>query len=227
MSSNVMRGSLPAVRWSAVFAGAAVALAAHICLGLFGASLGYAAEARDSRALGVLAGFWSLSVAFTASLLGAIVATRIVAAAEMRMAWLHGTLVWCLGLAIGALFLTGTQAASFMGVSSVWEGGFVRDTGPGAALDSAAGDAALAALLGGMAALFGLAGAVTGAVIGRQVVAQAGAEVPVAERAAWPQQRSTLMPPPVPERRVDMGETLWSDPAFDRRRSTQIDRRRH
>jgi hypothetical protein len=226
MPNNVMRGSLPAVRWSAVFAGAAVALAVQICMGLFGASLGYAAEARDSRAAGVLAVLWSLCAAFTASLLGALVAARLVAATDSRAIWFHGALVWCFGLIAGVLLLSGTLAATFMGAGYAWEGGVLRDTGPGAPLDSAAGDAALASLLGAVGALFGLAGAVTGATIGRQMVTLAGAEIPAGPREGRAT-RSSLMPPPVSERREGAGETLWSDPAFDRRRTAGIDRRHH
>jgi hypothetical protein len=229
MTTNLMRGRLPFVRWSAVFAGVAMALAVHVCLGLLGAAIGYSAEARDSRALGVLAGLWALMSASTASLLGAVVACRIAAAADNRTAWLHGGLVWSLGLVIGAVFLSGTLAASVTSVSYAWNGGIVadapaRDAGPGEAFDSAAGSAATASLLGAAASLFGLMGALVGASIGRESVALD--VLPVREEKARTY-ASSLMPPPTGERRDESDETLWSDPAFDRRRSVHADRRRH
>lgn len=243
MSTNVMQGSLPQVRWSAVFAGATVAIAAHVCLGMFGAALGYGAEAHDSRAMGVLAGLWAVMTAFTASLMGAVVATRLAAGREDRSAWLHGTLVWCVALIVGAVLLTGVLTGSAMGVAYVWNGLTAaanggRDAGPGAAIDAAAGSAATASLLGGIAALFGLGGALAGAAIGRQaVVSNSRSETvrPENRAAAETDKRrenvayaSTLMPPPSGERRDSTQDpSVWTDPAFDRRHGVQEDRRRH
>jgi hypothetical protein len=239
MPTNVMRGSLPGVRWSAVFAGVAVALAAHVCLGLFGASIGYAAEARDSRALGAVGALFSFMVAFTATFMGAIVAARISAAADNRTALLHGSLVFCIALIAGAIFLTGTVAATTMGAGFAWNGGMVdsgRDTGTGAPIDSAAGNAAAASLLGGIASLAGLAGAFAGAMVGRTAVAGLSASEATRRsqgRAVRDGQYERAYaaarqePPPEVERRDESFETLWSDPAFDRRQTTPDDRRRH
>jgi hypothetical protein len=226
MTTNVMRGSLPSVRWSAVLAGVAMALAAQIVLGLVGAALGYAAEARDSRSLGIVAGSWSVMAAFTAALVGAIVTCRIVAASDHRTAWLHGSLVWCLGIVAGAVFLSGPLAGSLMGVSYVWNGGIVstddgRNLGAGSPIDSAARDAAVASLLGAAGALAGLVGSLVGAAIARLSVAHAA--LPVREGGAY---SSSLMPPPNPRRREEPTATEWSDPVFDRR-GTVLDRRQH
>jgi hypothetical protein len=235
MAVNVMSGRLPHVRWSAVFAGAAVALAAHVCLGLFGAALGYGAEAHDSRALGWLAILWSISTAFAASMTGVIVATRMAAESDGD-ALLHGSLVWCVGLIAGAIFLSGTLTGGTVGAGYAWNGGIIssaRDAGPGTAIESAAGSAANASLMAGIASLFGLAGALVGALVGRQwavVDAHLAAPRPQPDHGmalddrTRPAAASTLMPPPVPERRTH-DETIWSDPAFDRRRSALEDRR--
>jgi len=238
MPANVMRGSLPHVRWSAVFAGVAVALAAHVCLGLFGAALGYGAEARDSRALGIMASLWAVMVAFTSSLLGAIVATRLVAAADGRATWLHGTLVWSIGLIAGALFLSSAMAGTTMGVAVAWNGSVApslagADTGPGAPIDNAAGSAATGSLLGGIAALFGLTGALVGSAAGRQAVMAdsmrpaTGATIEREKRRENPAYASSLMPPPEARRGGDADVTIWSDPAFDRRHGVAEDRRHH
>jgi hypothetical protein len=226
MNTNLMRGALPPVRWSAVGAGVAFALAAHVCLGLFGAALGFASEAGDSRALGILAGLWALLSAFVASFLGAAVAARMAAGGDSRSALLHGALVWCVGLVAGALFLSGTLAGSAMGTSYVLNGGVIdndggRDTGPGSPIDSAARDAAAASLLGGLATLAGLAGAITGCAFGRQATAHTGVATRYGVTAG-------MMPPPAVERRTaDHVDTIWSDPAFDRRSTAVPDRRQH
>jgi hypothetical protein len=241
MQSQILRGILPPIRWSAVFVGVAFALAAHVSLGLFGAALGFAAQGNDSRVLGVLAGLWALMSAFAATLLGALTATRIAAAADDRTAWLHGVTVWCVALVTGALFLSGTLAGSAMGASYIWNGGLVAndaalDNGPGAAIDSAAREAAVASLLGGIAALAGLAGAVAGATLGRRAVSRTAATTGAPIRAtSTGQDRSSdaartpgmMPPPPIERRREDAIETIWSDPAFDRRQGVKPDRRRH
>jgi len=226
------------VRWSAVFAGVAVALAAHVCLGLFGAALGYGAEAHDSRALGIVAGLWAVMVAFTSSLMGAIVATRLVAAADGRAAWLHGTLVWSIGLIAGAVFLSSALAGTAMGTAVAWNGTVApgqsgADTGPGAPIDNAAGSAATGSLLGGVAALFGLAGALVGGAIGRQAIMAdsmrpaTGTATEREQRRETPAYASSLMPPPEAGRGGQTDTTIWSDPAFDRRHGVTDDRRHH
>jgi hypothetical protein len=222
MDTALVRGGLPQVRWSAIAAGVVFALAAHVCLGLFGAALGFAAQGAESRALGIAAGFWALISSFLASLLGASIACRMADAFETRAAWLHGLLVWAGGLVLGALFLSGTLAGTAMGASYIWNGGVVandavRDAGPGAAIDGAARDAAAASLLGGFATLAGLIGAITGILVAQRV-----ADQPALRRRA--SATPGLMPPM--ERRTDVpGDTIWSDPAFDRRRAAVPDRR--
>jgi hypothetical protein len=126
-----------------------------------------------------------------------------------------------------------------MGAGFAWNGGMVdvgRDTGPGAPIDSAAGDAAAASLLGGIASLAGLAGAFAGAMVGRTAVLGLSAgdaarrfEGRAARKAQYERAYASAshMPPPEVERRDESFETLWSDPAFDRRQTTPEDRRRH
>jgi hypothetical protein len=239
MAVTVMGTGPLHVRWSAVFAGAAVALAFHVCLGLFGSALGYEAEAQGSTILSWAGIFWSIGTAFTAAMLGAIVASRL-ASGDDANALLHSSLVWCLALVTGAIFLSGTIVGNTAGAGFLWNGGLVpsaRDTGPGTALEGAAGSAAGASLLAGIASLFGLGGAIVGAIVARQLVASDARHArphPSADRPMPSEENrrqiaaieSTLMPPPQAERRSH-DETIWSDPAFDRRRSAVVDRRQH
>jgi hypothetical protein len=103
-------GSFVRVHWSAVIAGALFALGVHIVMGLIGAALGFAAEPADSRALGVGAAIWALITPFVATLLGAWLAIRLSDERDNASGYVHGVLVWCIGLIAGALFLTGTAA---------------------------------------------------------------------------------------------------------------------
>src|SRR5690242_8252055 len=100
--------------WTAVIAGALLAIAAHVVLGLIGAALGFASSPSDSKALGAGAAAWAILTPFVASLLGAWLACRLCGALDRPTANLHGILVWCIGLVAGALFLTGTIASGAM-----------------------------------------------------------------------------------------------------------------
>ncbi len=103
--------AFPRLSWGAVIAGVLLALAAHVVLGLIGATLGFAAGAEGSRATGAAAAIWALVTPFVATLLGAWLACRMAASEDSRSASLHGVLVWCIGLIAGAIFLTGAAAS--------------------------------------------------------------------------------------------------------------------
>ena len=95
--------------------GVLCALAAHIVLGLFGAAFGFAADPADSRGVGI-----------AARAVGARRAVRRVPHRRVRLlpdrprradeaaSYLHGAMVWCIGLIAGALFISGTMATSAM-----------------------------------------------------------------------------------------------------------------
>lgn len=158
------------VHWSAVIAGVFFALGAHIVMGLIGAALGFAAEPADSEALGVGAAIWALLTPFVATLVGAFVAIRLTGEQEKASDYLHGILVWCIGLVAGALFLAGTAATGAMtagtaasgnlGSAQRMMGGDARQSGvtrqrtevqadeAGKAGAAATGGAALAAIAG-------------------------------------------------------------------------------
>ena len=107
-------GSWVRVHWSAVIAGALFALGVHIVMGLIGAALGLAAAPADSKGLGVGAAIWALITPFVATLCGAWLAIRLSGEREDMSGYVHGILVWSIGLIAGALFLTGTAATSAM-----------------------------------------------------------------------------------------------------------------
>ncbi len=107
-------GSWVRVHWSAVIAGALFALGVHIVMGLIGAALGFAAAPADSKGLGVGAAIWALITPFVATLCGAWLAIRLSGEPENASGYVHGILVWCIGLIAGALFLTGTAATGAM-----------------------------------------------------------------------------------------------------------------
>jgi hypothetical protein len=172
--------TFPRLQWSAVIAGVFLAVAVHVVMGLVGATLGFAAEPADSGGMGAAAAIWALVTPFVASLLGAWLACRMTNAAdEPRTAYLHGILVWCIGLIAGAIFLTGTLATGALSAGAAASGGLAdrairqgtgAEVGPGPAGREARADEAArraAAGTGGAAlgAIAGLLGAVVGAAL--------------------------------------------------------------
>lgn len=179
VESQVAGGrAFPRLSWSAVIAGVLLAIAAHIVLGLIGATLGFAAEPSDSRGVGAAAAIWALLTPFVATLLGAWLASRMAAEEDRRAANVHGILVWCAGLIAGALFLTGTMATGAMSAGAAASGnlraaqrttrGEATPARPGtraaeARQDEAAKRAAAGAGGAALGSIAGLLGAVVGA----------------------------------------------------------------
>lgn len=168
------------LHWGAIIAGALVALAGHVVLGLVGAALGFAAEPADSGALGAGAAIWSLLTPLVASAIGAWIAVRMAGAFDTAAANLHGVLVWAIGLLAGAVFLAGTLASGALGAAQLasgnvgaLRGAVERRAEPGAPRAEVAADEAgrvAAATAGGaaMATIAGLLGAFAGASLARR-----------------------------------------------------------
>jgi hypothetical protein len=179
--------------WTAVIAGALLAIAAHVVLGLIGAALGLAAAPADSKGLGAGAGIWALLTPFVATAVGAWFACRLAAASDDATGNAHGILVWCIGLIAGALFLAGTLASGAMSAGTASSGnagaaqralrgelgGAPADrtatNAPGATreqararADDAAKAAATAAGGGALASIAGLIGALVGSALSRR-----------------------------------------------------------
>jgi hypothetical protein len=179
-TETLTRGTLPRVQWGPVITGVLCALAAQIVLGLFGAAFGFA-SAPAGNALEVLAAVWTILTPIVASFIGAYIAVRVAGDRDEAGAFLHGALVWCIGLIAGAVFITGSLASGAMSAGTAMSGNVGaraierRDTSVNRARAQAtAEDAAKGAAAGtgaaGVAALFGLGGAILGAAVGRRTV---------------------------------------------------------
>jgi hypothetical protein len=161
MGPTVTAGALPRPRWEPIVAGVLCALALHILLGLFGTALGFAAEAADSRALGALAAIWAVITPLAATFVGAMVAVRMSGIGATPEALLNGALVWCIGLIVGAIFLSGTLAG---GVAL----GPVEPSLRGEIVENeVANRSATGTGLAAIAALAGLGGGLLGGLAGR------------------------------------------------------------
>ena len=142
-TETLTHGALPRLQWSPVITGVLCALAAQIVLGLFGVAFGFAA-ASAGRALGVLADVWGLVTPLVASCIGAHVAVRMTGEQRDASVYLHGAVVWCIGLIAGAIFInTGKSAVEVTGAA-------------------------------GVAALLGLGGALLGAATGKRAMSTWG-----------------------------------------------------
>ncbi|HEY5938544.1 MAG TPA: hypothetical protein VIU61_28025 [Kofleriaceae bacterium] len=97
----------PALRWSAIFAGVAVALGAWLVLQLLGTAIGLLLL--DSTDLdyvydvGMGTSAWSLLAPIVALFLGGLLAGRVAGYFDRRIAGVHGLLVWAIGSVIGVL----------------------------------------------------------------------------------------------------------------------------
>lgn len=112
---------LSSFRWSAIFAGLFAALATQILLSSIGAALGVTAGALAetegaARGFGIGAGIWMIVSPLIAMFVGGFTAAWLSRPLERGVALMHGALVWCLSLVVGA-FLVGTIATNaFSGV---------------------------------------------------------------------------------------------------------------
>jgi hypothetical protein len=167
VQTTFTRGVLSRIHWGAVIAGALLALAIEVVLGLFGAAIGLAGA-------GVLGAIWILCVPLVATFCGAFVAARMASTVNERSSALHGVLVWCIGLLAIAPYLAGTMTT-------------------GANTTRTAGTTALA----GLAGLLGLGGGIFGALAGRREVLAEGRlpreRITTEERLV---ERDELEPPP-------------------------------
>jgi hypothetical protein len=168
MQEAITRGALPRIHWGPVTAGVLVALAVQVVLGLFGVGFGFAAQTSDSSALGVIAVVWTLLVPLVASGIGALIAVRMASASAPASAYLHGAMVWSIGLVAGALFLSGTLATGALSSQPDVGRSLSRPMASRTLTEETARAAAAGSALGGLAAIFGMIGALGGAELGRR-----------------------------------------------------------
>lgn len=127
----------PQLRWSAVFGGALLAIAAWITLQVLGVGIGLASvdteNAGTLRGVGIGTGIWSLIAPLIAMFLGGLLAGRLAGTRQRKVGALHGTVVWALGLAVGLFMM--------MSIVGAIVGGAVRAGGAATTAAMRAGSA--------------------------------------------------------------------------------------
>ena len=105
----------PAVRWSAIFAGTAVAVGAWLLLQIFGMGAGLAAVDADNagslRGVGIGTSVWSLIAPLIAIFAGAWIASKLAATRDEKVGGLHGVIVWALTSVLGVMLAVSLVSA--------------------------------------------------------------------------------------------------------------------
>lgn len=95
----------PSLRWSAVFGGAAVAVALWVLLQMLGMGAGMAAidldDAGSLRTVGIGTTVWTLIAPLIALFVGGLVAGRLAATFNDRIGALHGFVTWAFASLLG------------------------------------------------------------------------------------------------------------------------------
>jgi hypothetical protein len=162
----------PAVRWSAIFAGTAVAVGLWILLQIFGMGAGLAAV--DTDRLGSLRGVsigttvWSLLAPLVAMFIGGWVAGKLAGTFDDRLGMLHGVIVWALTAVLGVLATASLVSALASGVAhshAVIYDGSVGDYDTQHAVRTAADATGKALLAAGTSLLLSLGTALLGGLL--------------------------------------------------------------
>jgi len=97
----------PALRWTAVFAGATVAVALWLLLQMLGMGAGMAAIDLDGagtlRSIGIGTGLWSLIAPLFSLFVGGLVAGQLAASYEPRVGVTHGFIAWAVAAIVGTI----------------------------------------------------------------------------------------------------------------------------
>ncbi|MBA2544809.1 MAG: hypothetical protein H0V17_34510 [Deltaproteobacteria bacterium] len=153
------------MRWTAVLAGSAVAIASWMLLQLFGS--GVALKMLDTydydrvHAIGIGSSAWSVIALVVSLFLGGLLAGKIDGHHEKRVAGLHGLLVWAVTAIVGVVSVTSSismMAPSFLSRDLAVHGEEVR-----AHVMDAANTTGCAMLVASLALVLGVVAAVTGA----------------------------------------------------------------
>ena len=108
------------VAWSAIFAGAFVALAEYFVLAMLGVAIGLSVHDRTSdQAFSVGAGVWALLSLLGSLFVGGLVASKCTVGESQSESVLYGVLVWGVFLTAMALAATGTLGLGAGVVSAV------------------------------------------------------------------------------------------------------------
>ena len=153
----------PALRWSAVFAGAACSVGIWLLLQLLGVGIGLCAEraAEDTRvmhAAGVATTVWTLVAQVIAAFFGGLVAGRLAQTYDRKLAGMHGLVMWALTSVVGLWAMIWVITTITAGVQRT--GGIVLHNGAAVSLV----DTGKALIILGCSMLISLVTAVLGAI---------------------------------------------------------------
>lgn len=111
----------PAIRWSAVLAGTAVAVGLWGVFQLLGVGAGLAAldpdDVRSAKGAAIGMGVWSVLSPLIATFVGGFIAARLANTYDKRNAAAHGLVVWGLTTAAGILVTLGMASAAAIGAA--------------------------------------------------------------------------------------------------------------
>jgi hypothetical protein len=113
----------PLMRWSAVFAGTALAVGLWILFQTLGMGLGLAAvdvdDSGNLKGIGIGTGIWSVIAPLLAMFLGAFLAGRLAGTRDKRVGAMHGSVMWALATAVGLWAVLSLVGALASGVAQV------------------------------------------------------------------------------------------------------------
>lgn len=123
----------PAIRWSAIFAGTAVAVGIWLLLQIFGMGAGLAAVDADHagtlRGVSIGTSVWSLLAPLIAIAVGGWIAAKLAATRDDKIGALHGGIVWAITSVLGVMLAVSLVSAIVPHTVAVY------DTAPAAAYD--------------------------------------------------------------------------------------------
>src|SRR5262249_14235169 len=137
-------------RWSAVFAGATVAIGLWVLLQTLGMGIGLVSSDLDSKSalhnLASSAAIWTFIAPLIALFIGGVVAGRLGTTRERATGSLHGLVVWALTSAFGLVL--GLGIITVLALGAMRAGNLTIDTNVGPPDTSEGDQDALGALLG-------------------------------------------------------------------------------
>lgn len=102
--------------WPAIIAGAIVALAAQVMLGVIGGAFGVSGANAGSNALGVISAVWLILTPLVALFAGGMCAVFLARPRERRFASFYGVMVWAVGLLAAGVIASVVASTSFAGL---------------------------------------------------------------------------------------------------------------
>ena len=154
----------PRIRWSAVLAGAFVALAIWVLLQLFDLGAALATLGANAHQLGTAPGVWSLIAPVIGMFFGGLVGGRLATSGDSGNGAMHGLVVWALTMLVSVLVTAWLVAIAWVDVRAT---GADSATGQMGVITLDTARAMGAALIWvGVAMLVGLIAAVLGGMAG-------------------------------------------------------------